>query len=65
MGGRSPQKPQQRSTVMQLDQQTLDTLQWLSRLDIPENETEALSESIAEGLSKAAAEAEAEEPPNE
>ena len=35
---------------MQLDQQTLDTLQWLSRLDIPENETEALSESIAEML---------------
>ena len=35
---------------MQLDQQTLDTLAWLSRLDIPENETEALSESIAEML---------------
>ncbi|MBQ5334609.1 MAG: Asp-tRNA(Asn)/Glu-tRNA(Gln) amidotransferase subunit GatC [Oscillospiraceae bacterium] len=35
---------------MQLDQKTLDTLQWLSRLDIPENETEALSESIAEML---------------
>ena len=35
---------------MQLDQKTLDTLAWLSRLDIPENETEALSESIAEML---------------
>lgn len=36
---------------MQLDEKTLDTLKWLSRLDIPEEETEALSGSIAEMLS--------------
>lgn len=35
---------------MQLDAKTLDTLAWLSRLDIPEDETEALSGSIAEML---------------
>ena len=35
---------------MQLDEKTLDTLAWLSRLDIPEDETEALSSSIAEML---------------
>lgn len=35
---------------MQLDEKTLDTLAWLSRLDIPEEETAALSESIAEML---------------
>ncbi len=35
---------------MQLDAKTLDTLAWLSRLDIPEEETEALSSSIAEML---------------
>ena len=35
---------------MQLDEKTLETLAWLSRLDIPEEETEALSESIAEML---------------
>lgn len=36
---------------MQLDAKTLDTLAWLSRLDIPAEETEALSGSIAEMLS--------------
>lgn len=35
---------------MQLDAKTLDTLAWLSRLDIPDDETEALSGSIAEML---------------
>lgn len=35
---------------MQLDAKTLDTLAWLSRLDIPADETEALSCSIAEML---------------
>lgn len=35
---------------MELDAKTLDTLAWLSRLDIPEDETEALSGSIAEML---------------
>ena len=35
---------------MQLDGKTLDTLAWLSRLDIPADETEALSSSIAEML---------------
>ena len=35
---------------MQLDAKTLDTLAWLSRLDIPEDETEALYGSIAEML---------------
>ncbi len=35
---------------MQLDEKTLDTLKWLSRLDIPEEETEALSSSIGEML---------------
>lgn len=35
---------------MQLDAKTLDTLAWLSRLDIPAEETEALSGSIAEML---------------
>lgn len=35
---------------MQLDEKTLETLAWLSRLDIPEDETEALSSSIAEML---------------
>lgn len=35
---------------MQLDAKTLETLKWLSRLDIPEDETEALSGSIAEML---------------
>ena len=35
---------------MQLDAKTLDTLAWLSRLDIPAEETEALSQSIADML---------------
>lgn len=35
---------------MQLDAKTLETLAWLSRLDIPEDETEALSSSIADML---------------
>ena len=35
---------------MQIDEKTLETLAWLSRLDIPEDETEALSSSIAEML---------------
>lgn len=35
---------------MQLDAKTLDTLAWLSRLDIPAEETEALSASIADML---------------
>lgn len=35
---------------MELDEKTLETLAWLSRLDIPEEETEALSSSIAEML---------------
>ena len=35
---------------MQIDAKTLDTLAWLSRLDIPEDETEALSSSIDEML---------------
>lgn len=35
---------------MQLDEKTLETLKWLSRLDIPDEETEALSGSIAEML---------------
>lgn len=35
---------------MQLDAKTLDTLAWLSRLDIPAEEAEPLSESIAEML---------------
>ena len=36
--------------TMQIDAKTLDTLAWLSRLDIPEDETEALSSSIDEML---------------
>ena len=36
--------------IMQIDAKTLDTLAWLSRLDIPEDETEALSSSIDEML---------------
>lgn len=35
---------------MQLDAKTLDTLAWLSRLDIPADEEEALSASIADML---------------
>lgn len=35
---------------MQLDANTLETLAWLSRLDIPQEETEALSNSITEML---------------
>lgn len=35
---------------MQIDAKTLDTLAWLSRLDIPADETEALSSSIDEML---------------
>ncbi|MBR6107457.1 MAG: Asp-tRNA(Asn)/Glu-tRNA(Gln) amidotransferase subunit GatC [Oscillospiraceae bacterium] len=35
---------------MQLDAKTLDTLAWLSRLDIPADEEAALSASIADML---------------
>lgn len=35
---------------MQLDAKTLETLAWLSRLDIPADEADALSGSIAEML---------------
>lgn len=35
---------------MRLDDKTLETLAWLSRLEIPREETEALSESIGQML---------------